>query len=121
MVCSGNGYCECGKCSCNVGWTGATCSVPQALPKEDESTTHQQDHTTSSSSSEEGDKDEHDNGQESPDATGDILPAASHGQDSREENDENSPDGALAGKSTMWIVCAINTALVAVLGFWWFF
>ncbi|KAI1722941.1 EGF-like domain-containing protein [Ditylenchus destructor] len=116
VVCSGNGYCECGKCSCNVAWTGATCSVPQSLPQE-ESTTHQQDHTTSSSSSEEGEKDD-DN---EPDATGEILPADQQGQDSREVDDENSPDGALAAKSTMWIVCAINTALVAVLGFWWFF
>lgn len=30
MVCSGNGQCECGRCACNVGFTGATCAIEQS-------------------------------------------------------------------------------------------
>lgn len=108
MVCSGNGVCECGRCACNVGYTGATCNVEEnpSEPQEDSVTGVDENP-------------EEFNGQGGEHH---VLPAADdeadhgqHGQLPDAEGQHGEVHSAAPQQLTVWL-CLVSTALAMVVG-----
>ncbi|KAL3070380.1 hypothetical protein niasHT_032170 [Heterodera trifolii] len=101
IVCSNNGFCECGKCSCNVGWTGERCAVSAPLP--DGGIRRRRGDNGDGKFRRKGSDggnavgrtgEENDDGEEAPSTDAELLPTQA--DRTEEEADEEAPQSAAA-------------------------